>query len=179
MNQIEKKLKVDLWMPLYITDYLGDTMHLSTEQHGAYILLLMTAWKRDGSLPDDDVQLRQITRLSEKSWSLAGPILRCFFVAKNGELRNSRVDTEIATFKQLKKQRSDAGKSSADKRKKQRNFNERCNENSTDYETKSLRKSNPSPSPNLPTVVIENLPSQESEIIGQVDAETGEVLWAE
>lgn len=175
----EKAVKVDIWMPLYITDYLGDTMHLSTEQHGAYMLLLMTAWKRDGSLPDDDIQLRQITRLSDKSWALTGPILRVFFVAKNGELRHNRIDAEIATFKQLKKQRSDAGKASASKRKLQRNFNERYNETSTTSETELLRNSNPSPSPNLPTVVIENLPGQEGEIIASVDTETGEVMpWA-
>lgn len=174
-----KAVKVDIWMPLYITDYLGDTMHLSTEQHGAYLLLLMTAWKCDGALPDDDVQLRQITRISEKSWASTGPILRRFFVATNGELRHNRIDAEIATFKQLKHQRSLAGKASADKRNSQRKFNGSSNENSTDAATKALRKSNPSPSPNLPTVVIENLPGQESEIIGQVDAETGEVVsWA-
>ena len=182
MAGITKKLKVDLWMPLYINDYLGDTMHLSTEQHGAYFLMLMTAWKCDGALPDDDVQLRQITRLSEKAWASTGPILRRFFVAENGALRHNRIDTEIATFKQLKQQRSEAGKASATQRSKQRKFNERCNENSTsvatDALTKPLRKSNPSPSPNLPTVVIENLPSQEAKYLGQVDTDTGEVVWA-
>ena len=40
-------------------------MHLSTEQHGAYLLLLFHLWRR-GILHDDDVVLAQITGLSRK-----------------------------------------------------------------------------------------------------------------
>jgi hypothetical protein len=47
--------KTDIWMPVYIGDYLADTMRVSTEQHGGYLLLLFHLWRR-GILPDDASQ---------------------------------------------------------------------------------------------------------------------------
>ena len=57
---------IDIWMPLYIGDYLSSTMALSTEQHGAYLLLIMHYWKSGGVMKNDYKMLSQITQLSKK-----------------------------------------------------------------------------------------------------------------
>src|ERR1700723_2883178 len=80
-------------MPVYIGDYLADTMHLSTEQHGAYLLLLFHLWRR-GILQDDDVVLAQITGLPMRAWSICRVVLAEFFEIRDGLWHHGRVERE-------------------------------------------------------------------------------------
>lgn len=67
-------------LPLFTDSYLADTRHLSTEEHGAYLLLLMEAWRRaDGSLPDDDLLLARLAGLSRERWAEAKPVVMAFW----------------------------------------------------------------------------------------------------
>jgi uncharacterized protein YdaU (DUF1376 family) len=92
-------------MPFYVGDYLGDTEHLSTLQHGAYCLLLFSYWRR-GGLPDDDRQLAAITKMSLRAWKRQRPVLQAFFY--NG-WKHKRVDSELARHEQIRALRSAAG----------------------------------------------------------------------
>jgi hypothetical protein len=45
-------------LPLFTDAYLGDTTHLSTFEHGAYLLLLIVSWRTPGCcVADDDALL--------------------------------------------------------------------------------------------------------------------------
>lgn len=88
--------KTAVWMPLYVADYLADTMRLNGAQHGAYLLLIMEYW-RNGPPPDNDAELAAIARTDLKLWRKdVGPVVRRFFEVKEGSLRHKRIDLEIA-----------------------------------------------------------------------------------
>lgn len=89
-------------MPLYVGDYLADTRHLSTLEHGAYLLLLMHYWQT-GSLPTKDDQLARIAGLTLDEWSNGRSTMAAFF--EEG-WRHKRVEFELAKAKKL----SDAGR---------------------------------------------------------------------
>ena len=55
-------------MPMYWDAYLADTTHLTTEEHGAYMLLLAAMWRRDGWVPDDDRDNARILGLTVAKW---------------------------------------------------------------------------------------------------------------
>jgi uncharacterized protein YdaU (DUF1376 family) len=93
------------WMPLYVGDYLGDTGHLTTTQHGAYLLLMMHYWRK-GELPDDDTQLAKITRLPLKLWQDYRPILQGFFY---DGWKHKRIDKELRKMMEVSEKRSKAG----------------------------------------------------------------------
>lgn len=113
--------KADLWMPLLVDKYLGDTTHLNTEQHGAYLLLLMSMWKRGGRLPNDDTQLSSIAKLQPARWRAYKAVLLDFFkVDADGFLVQKRLSAELERANANIDQRSAAGKASAAARAAQR-----------------------------------------------------------
>lgn len=119
------------WMPLYIADYLADTSHLSTLEHGAYLLLIMAYWRR-GGLPDDDIKLARITGLSVDDWfNVRSTVVQMF----HDGWKHKRIDEELQRAEEKSKQASEAGKRSAEARKRasvERPLNVRCNETPTE-----------------------------------------------
>jgi uncharacterized protein YdaU (DUF1376 family) len=108
--------KTDIWMPVFIGDYLADTSRLTTEQHGAYFLLLMDYWK-NGPLPDNDAILAQIVRLSADAWSMHQAMLKQFFnKGSDGLLHQKRSDLEIAKARANKENATLKAKNAANKR---------------------------------------------------------------
>lgn len=95
--------KADIWMPLYIGDYLADTMHLSTEEHGAYLLLLMALFKAGGSIDLDETSFAILTRLSTDRWAAMEKKMLRFFNVDGRILTHDRVTLEIEAAKEKSK----------------------------------------------------------------------------
>lgn len=73
------------FMPLWVSDFLGDTLDLDAAEIGAYMLLLMAQWNRDGeSLPADDKKLQRVARCGRNWTKVWGNIERFFKTDKNG-----------------------------------------------------------------------------------------------
>ena len=53
-------------IPLWTDAYLADTMHLSYEEHGLYLILLMTLWRSpDCQIPNDMTWIKRRMQLSD------------------------------------------------------------------------------------------------------------------
>lgn len=84
------------FMPLYVADYMADAAHLSTLEHGAYMLLIMTYWQRGSALPDDDKMLARIARLDARNWARVRPAICNFFTTGDNKWTHSRIERELS-----------------------------------------------------------------------------------
>lgn len=85
------------FMPLWTGDYLKKTRHLSTVEHGAYLLLIMECWERpSGSIPDKPELLARLAGVTIKEWSAISPIVLEFFTLnkRKKEYTQERVTQE-------------------------------------------------------------------------------------
>lgn len=147
------------YMQLYIADYLADTMHLSTEEHGAYLLLMFNYWQTGRPIPKN--RLSKIARLSNDRWSAVEPSLKEFFSDTGIEWVQERIERDLEAVKNSISQKSAAGKASAQARKAKKGakpqqngngcstgvdapFEQNSNGNSTNKDTDTDLKENPS-----------------------------------
>ena len=109
-------------MPLYIADYLADTSHLTTVEHGAYLLLLMHYW-RAGKLPANAEQLARVCRQQKSEFDAIKPTLEALFDTSGGSWKHRRVEVELQKTAEISEKRSIAGRkgqqASAENRKRQ------------------------------------------------------------
>lgn len=97
--------------PLWTDAYLGDTTHLTTIEHGAYLLLLISMWRtKEKCLPDDDKMLARYARLTPAQWRRIKPILEPFFNVKSNTWTQGRLTDEANAVKRHSKKQSDKAK---------------------------------------------------------------------
>jgi uncharacterized protein YdaU (DUF1376 family) len=107
--------RVDAWMPLHIGRYMAATGHLSNEEHGMYLLLLMHAWSNDGVIPGESERIRRICRADPKDWARSSAVILEFLTQQpDGTYRQKRLDVELAKASEVKSTKSEAGKKGAE-----------------------------------------------------------------
>lgn len=108
-------------MPMYWDAYLADTTHLTTEEHGAYLLLLAAMWRRDGRVPDNDKDNARILGLTPAKWRK----IKARFVStisgfhvENGEITQKKLrKTWENTQENIEKNRTNGAKGGRPKSK--------------------------------------------------------------
>lgn len=129
-----------IWMPLYVDKYLGDTTHLTTEQHGAYLLLLMGAWNKRGVLPKQDQQLQQISRMTPAGWRKSRDIILAFFDETDEGYEQKRLSKEFEKSSRIIETKRSNGKRGGRPPKTNLNETETITENKpTGFDSLNLR----------------------------------------
>jgi uncharacterized protein YdaU (DUF1376 family) len=105
-------------MPLFIDAYLADTTHFSAEEHGAYMLLLMAMWRRNGWVPDDDHDLARVCCVNVRRWPRVKKRLIPLLIQKDGELSQKRLKR---VFVELRKRNAQKRSSDRPSETKQNN----------------------------------------------------------
>lgn len=109
------------YMKLYIADYLADTTHLTRDEHGAYLLLLMALWRAGGKLPNDPHKLAKLSKCSTPEWEEISPSVLEFFTVSGGALTQKRASIEIAKYEAVVSGAKSAAKRSVSQRANKNN----------------------------------------------------------
>jgi uncharacterized protein YdaU (DUF1376 family) len=132
-------------LPLFTDAFIGDTTHLNAAQTGAYLMLLVAAWRSPNCrLPDNDKMLARMARMDGRSWTANKNTIMAFW--KQDEDQNwyqGRLVDERKNVEDMRHKNAKAGRASALKRK---------GRHSTTVATNIKHKTNPpspSPSPSL------------------------------
>ena len=131
------------YIQLYVADYLADTMHLTTEEHGAYLLLIMNYWQTGHAIPKK--RLASVARMSNERWADVENSLNEFFTeTPTGDWFHARIEGDLFKVKGKSESASAAGKASAAKRaaSKPRMNTDNSNERSTNVADPLQRKAN-------------------------------------
>lgn len=89
------------WMPLYVSDYLADTVDLKADESGVYLTMLMLTWRRhDAALPNDMEWLKRSLKACLAEFHghqfnrIVPKLLDRYFTLDGGFYRNKRLTKE-------------------------------------------------------------------------------------
>lgn len=115
-------------LPFWTDAYIGDTAHLTNEEHGVYLRLLMFAWRSpDCCLPDDDKRLSIMVGMTEKKWRDVRPVISAFWTISDGAWTQKRLTKERDYVRGKSKKNSAAAKARWDQKPLETNNNSDAN----------------------------------------------------
>ncbi len=105
-------------LPLFTDAFIADTSHLTALQTGAYLMLLMVAWRTsDCCLPDDDRLLARYSRMDFRAWKTHKDVIMSFWNKnENGRYYQRRLRDERKYVEDKRNKNVSAGRASALKR---------------------------------------------------------------
>ncbi len=98
------------YMPLYPDALIGDTMHLSVGEFGAYMLILVSMWSAGGSLPNDDKVLRRVSRVPPANWTRMRPTIMAMLTVDGDRVTQRRLRDEFEKAAGSRARRANAGR---------------------------------------------------------------------
>lgn len=90
------------WIAFYMGDYQRDTQHLTTEQHGAYFLLLQHCWQH-GQIPSEASSRAAVAKMTPAQWKRIAPVINSFF-QDDGTNKRATAEIEKAEVVRTRKQ---------------------------------------------------------------------------
>ncbi len=160
-------------LPLFTDAYIADTAHLTNEEHGAYLRLLMFAWRSPQCrLPNDDARMARMLGLSVGKWAKLKVAVMAFWSLENGFWTQKRLAKEHEFVTKKVEQKRANGKLGG--RPKPLENNEAAKANGSEIKTETKA---PTPTP-TPTVIslsenevsdeaVEGKKSEENDLLGE------------
>lgn len=100
-------------LPLFTDAFIADTGHLNATETGAYLMLLMVAWRTpECRLPDDDQRLARWARVDARSWARIKPKVMEFWTLTEGQWSQKRLLLErdkVRKFAEASRRNGTAG----------------------------------------------------------------------
>lgn len=96
-------------LPLKTDALLADTTHMSAEEFGAYVRILIVMWRQKARLSDDPIELARIAGVSIHRWKkIAERVMRPMTIA-GGLISQKRLTDTYLKVEELRAKRANAG----------------------------------------------------------------------
>ena len=104
------------YLQFYVSDWRADTSHLTLEQKGAYLELILLYWESEKALNNSDDRLASSLKISKRRFQTMKKLLSEFFTVKDDIWTHGRIEADLEKVFNKSKKRSYAGQESARKR---------------------------------------------------------------